>query len=53
MKIPKGVLSIGCFIIGGIFTTLATWLDVQDTIETAKELATPEEDDEEDDEEEE
>ena len=51
MKIPKSVLSIGCFIVGGIFTTLATWLDVQDTIETAKELATPEEGDEDEEEE--
>lgn len=52
MTIPKSVLSIGCFVIGGIFTTLATWLDVQDTIETAKELAAPEEDGEENEEEE-
>lgn len=52
MKIPKSVLSIGCFVIGGIFTTLATWLDVQDTIETAKELATPDEDEEDEEEEE-
>lgn len=51
MKIPKGVLSIGCFIIGGIFTTLATWLDVQDTIDTAKKLAASEEDDEDEEEE--
>lgn len=39
MKIPKSVLSIGCFIIGGIFTTLAAYIDMKDTMETAKELA--------------
>jgi len=54
MKIPKSVLSIGCFIIGGIFTTLAAYIDMKDTMETAKELAEESmEDDGEDDEEEE
>lgn len=43
MKIPKGVLSIGFFVLGGAFTTLATWLDVQDTIESVKEMSTAEE----------
>ena len=52
MKIPKSVLSIGCFVIGGIFTTLAAYIDMKDTMETAKELA-EESMDEEDEEEEE
>lgn len=51
--IPKPVLSIVLLVIGGICTTAATWLDIQDTIETAKELAeeTSKEDEEEEEEE--
>ena len=53
MKIPKSVLSIGCFVIGGIFTTLAAYIDMKDTMETAKELAEESIEDDEDEEEEE
>lgn len=53
MKIPKNVLSIVLFILGGGFTTLATWLDVQDTIESVKEMSAAEEEEEDENEDEE
>lgn len=53
MKIPKNVLSIGLFVLGGVFTTLATWLDVQDTIESVKEMSAAEKEEDENEDEEE
>lgn len=38
MKFNKQVASFGLLIVSAIATVAATWLDIQDTIETTKEM---------------
>lgn len=38
MKFNKQVVSFGLLIVSAIATVAATWLDIQDTIETTKEM---------------
>lgn len=38
MKINKGLLSIGLTVVAGIITTIAMYLDIQDTMEDCREM---------------